>query len=59
VPLQMAGTGPAMTVKAGFIHGGSADGRCELAMTLRGGEDFPCVHLIGPSVVRETWTPCQ
>jgi hypothetical protein len=33
VPLLMVGTRPAMTVKAGFFQGGSADGRCELAMT--------------------------
>jgi hypothetical protein len=25
----MAGTSPAMTVQAGFIQGGSVDGRCE------------------------------
>jgi hypothetical protein len=34
LPLQMAGTGPATTVTAGFSQGGSASaGRCELAMT--------------------------
>jgi hypothetical protein len=31
--LRMAGTSPAMTIRAGFIQGGSADGRCERAMT--------------------------
>src|SRR3977135_3403029 len=35
LPLRMAGTRPAMTVRSGFIQGGSADGRCELAMTWR------------------------
>src|SRR4051812_44302548 len=46
LPLRMAGTrlvlgrafgptrGPAMTVRAGFIQGGSADVRCKLAMTI-------------------------
>ena len=33
LPLRMAGPSPAMTVWAGFIQGGSADGRWELAMT--------------------------
>ena len=33
LPLQMAGTSPAMTVRSGFIQGRSADGRCELTTT--------------------------
>ena len=33
LPLRMAGTSPAMTATAGIIQGGSADGRCERAMT--------------------------
>src|SRR6476646_6058172 len=41
VPLQMAGTGPAMTVRAGFIQGGSVSAsRCGTRND-RGSSDCP------------------